>query len=121
MYSSVSPYSTLYMTVRVVGGGGVRSCVLRIVGPGSGSRLVSSPLAIVRGGSFTGGGGLLSAGGNSTRRWAIAALGQSTINAMSNARSRAGSVTNGCHGLVRQAVVGSTISGRVRLSRLPQV
>src|SRR4051812_9379573 len=106
MYSSVSPYSTLYMTVSVVGGGGVRSWVLRIVGPGSGSRLVSSPLAIVRGGSFTGGGGLLSAGGNSTRSWANAACGRSTNDTMSNERSNTWRSNHGCHGLVLQAVVG---------------
>ena len=38
--------------VSVVGGGGVRSCVLRIVGPGSGMTSVSSPPVCVLGGAF---------------------------------------------------------------------
>src|SRR5262245_44623145 len=72
-YSSVSPYSTLYITVRLVGGGGVRVCVLRCEGPASGITPVSSPLASVLGGAFTGGGGGASAGGKLTRRvWALA-------------------------------------------------
>ena len=67
-YSSVSPYSTLYITVRLVGGGGVRSCVFRIVGPASGRMPVSSPDDCVFGGDLAGGGGLLSAGGKLTLR-----------------------------------------------------
>src|SRR6185436_19557190 len=70
VYLSFSPYSTLYITVSVVGGGGVRSCVLRIVGPGSGMTSVSSPPVCVFGGALAGGGGLPSAGGNCTSRWA---------------------------------------------------
>src|SRR5947208_4482039 len=58
------------MTVSVVGGGGVRSCVLRIVGPASGMTSVSSPPVCVFGGAFAAGGGLPSAGGNWTSRWA---------------------------------------------------
>src|SRR3954470_21118692 len=70
VYFSFSPYSTLYMTVSVVGGGGVRSCVLRMVGPGSGMTSVSSPPVWVFGGALAAGGGLPSAGGNWTSRWA---------------------------------------------------
>src|SRR4051794_38254178 len=56
------------MMVRLVGGGGVRSCVLRWLGPASGMTPVSSPLACVLGGALTGGGGGLSAGGKVTTR-----------------------------------------------------
>src|SRR5262249_23263768 len=70
-YSRVVPYSTLYMMVRLVGGGGVRSWVLRWLGPASGMTPVSSPEACVLGGALTGGGGGLSAGGKLTMRlWA---------------------------------------------------
>src|ERR1017187_2460771 len=60
------------MTVRLVGGGGVRCCVLRIDGPGSGMMSVSSPPACVLGGALAGGGGGASAGGKLTVRWAWA-------------------------------------------------
>src|SRR6266436_6911197 len=70
VYLSFSPYSTLYITVSVVGGGGVRSCVLRIVGPGSGITSVSSPPVWVFGGALAGGGGLPCSGGNCTSRCA---------------------------------------------------
>src|SRR5947207_7694146 len=86
-YLSFSPYSTLYITVRLVGGGGVRSCVLRIVGPASGRMPVSSPLACVLGGDFAGGGGLLSAGGKFTLRvCAISGCSHQTTTAMSKSR-----------------------------------
>src|SRR4051812_6428496 len=60
------------MTVRLVGGGGVRCCVLRIDGPGSGMMSVSSPPDCVLGGALAGGGGGASAGGKFTDRCAIA-------------------------------------------------
>ena len=56
------------MTVRFVGGGGERSCVLRMAGPQPGINPVSSPLDCVFGGAFIAGGGLLFAGGKLTRR-----------------------------------------------------
>src|SRR6516225_3800667 len=61
------------MTVRLVGGGGARSWVLRMTGPGSGMMSVSSPLACVRGGALAGGGGGASAGGKVTRLCACVA------------------------------------------------
>ena len=64
--------------VSVVGGGGVRSCVLRIVGPGSGMTSVSSPPVWVLGGAFAAAGGLPSAGGKFTWRWASSGAGRAS-------------------------------------------
>src|SRR5712692_1511424 len=60
------------MTVRLVGGGGVRCWFLRMPGPGSLMMSVSSLAAMVRGGALAGGGGGDSAGGKVTTRWARA-------------------------------------------------
>src|SRR5688500_17643848 len=62
------------MTVRFVGGGGVRTCVFRMAGPGSGIMSVSSAPACVLGGALAGGGGGASAGGNVTVRCASAGV-----------------------------------------------
>src|ERR1700679_118806 len=60
------------MTVRLVGGGGVRCWFLRMPGPESGMMSVSSPAVCVLGGALAGGGGGASAGGKVTVRWAWA-------------------------------------------------